>query len=282
MTQRIIIGIDGSEPSRAALVWGMNRAHREGASVHLVHVVDDSFLSESPVFVGEARTAAERIAAEEKSVAEALGLDVPITTEVVIGNPAREIERLSTEASLIVLGTHKGAKVPAALFGTRGIKIAAVSHSPVAIIPLNDEAKRSGVVVGVDTSEASERAVQYAAAEADRTGQPLIAVYAWTPPVTPGLEYLWSEQLLTSQNETAEEAMAIALAGLSERYPDLVITKKIVQSPPIAALVAEGKNAQLLVVGNRGRSGLTRLLLGSVSHGVLNNISCPTLVARTE
>ncbi|MFC4223652.1 universal stress protein [Lysinibacter cavernae] len=282
MTQRIVIGIDGSEPSRAAIAWGVERAYRYNAPVLLAHVVDDSFLSESPVFISEARAAAEQIVASEREYAESLNPNVPITTEIVVGNPAHEFQRLSEGSALVVLGTHKGSKVPGMFFGTKGIKIAAVSKSPVAIIPLEKGVERSGVVVGIDTSEASEKALAYAAAEADRTNQPLIAIYAWTPPVTPGLEYLWSDQLLTTQRESAESAIAIALGGLPEQYPDLKIIREVVQAPPVAALLTAAETAQLLVVGNRGRAGIARLLLGSVSHGVLQNVQCPTVVARTE
>ncbi len=282
MTQHIVIGIDGSEPSRSAIDWGMRRARATHSDVLLLHVVDDTFLSDSPVFIGEAREAGERLIAEDKAYAEGVEPDVKVLTEIIIGHPAHEFERASSTASLIVLGTHKGSKAPARFFGTKGIKAAAVAHSPVAIIPVEDNSARSGVVVGVDTSEASEKAVEFAASEADRTGQKLTAVYAWTPPVTPGLEYLWSEQLLSSQKESAEEAMSIALAGICEKYPDLVLEKKVIQSPPVSALVTEAEHAQLLVVGNRGRSGLTRLLLGSVSHGVLSNITAPTVIARTK
>ncbi|WGD38561.1 universal stress protein [Lysinibacter sp. HNR] len=282
MTEHIVIGIDGSEPSRSAISWGMQRARATRSDVLLFHIVDDTFLSDSPVFIGEAREAAEKLMADEKAYAEGVEPEVKILTEITVGSPAREFQRVSANASLVVLGTHKGSKIPGMFFGTKGIKVAAVSQAPVAIIPVQQDSGRSGVVVGVDTSEASEKAVQFAAAEADRTGQKLVAVYAWTPPVTPGLEYLWSEQLLSNQREIAEEAMSIALAGICEEYPDLVLEKKIVQAPPVSVLVTESKEARLLVVGNRGRSGITRLLLGSVSHGVLSNLQCPTIVARTE
>lgn len=59
-----------------------------------------------------------------------------------------------------------------------------------------------------------------------------------------------------------------------------MIQREIVQAPPVAALVQTAEGADLVVVGSRGRGGLTRLLLGSVSHGVLQALPCPVIVTR--
>lgn len=136
------------------------------------------------------------------------------------------------------------------------------------------------MVVGVDGSDASRKAIAFAAAQASIREVPLVAVYAWMPPLTPGLEYLWSEELVESQRSVAEEAIAIGIAGLAERYPDLDVRREIVQSAPVAALVQAAEEAEMLVVGSRGRGGISRLLLGSVSHGVLQALPCPTVVTR--
>ena len=162
------------------------------------------------------------------------------------------------------------------------MKIAAIAHCPVAVIPLEVEGTpQPGVVVGVDGSDASKKAIAFAAEEASRRGVPLTAVYAWMPPLTPGLEYLWSEELVETQRSAAEEAIAIGTAGLSERYPDLTIERKIVQSPPVAALLLTAEDADTIVVGSRGRGGIQRLLLGSVSHGVLQSLPRTTIVTRS-
>lgn len=183
---------------------------------------------------------------------------------------------------MIVIGSHKGSAVGATLLGTRGIKIAAVSHAPVAVIPTTVDENRNGVVVGVDRNDASTPALEFAAAEASRIGEPLIVVYAWEPPSTPGMESLWSEEIERSMRDEAERAISIAAAGLLEQYPDLVLDKRIVRGAPVSALTSQAKDASLLVVGNRGRKGLARLLLGSVSHGVLNHMPSPVVVARHD
>lgn len=280
MAEKIIIGVDGSEQSRSALGWGLQRATERGASVELLHVADDSFLSESVAFLSEAQRASEQMLEAEVAYAKSLGFEGEVVGTAVVGHPIAEVEEASKHADLLVLGAHEGSKWAGSFFGTRAVKIAAVAHCPVAVIPIQAEDPTKGVVVGIDGSEASKDAIAYAAEEASRRRTDLTAVYAWMPPLTPGLEYLWSEELVESQRSAAEEAIAIGVAGLSSRYPDLEVHREIVQAAPVAALVQAGEGAELLVVGSRGRGAISRLLLGSVSHGVLQALPCPIIVTR--
>ena len=281
MAEKYIIGVDGSQHSRAALDWGLARAAQSGASVELLHVADDSFLSESVAFLSEAQEASEKMLAAEREYAVAGGFTGEISGTAVVGHPIGEMEEASKRADLVILGAHSGSRFAGSLFGTRAVKIAAVAHCPVAVVPAEKaESSKPAVVVGIDGSEASQRAIAFAAEEASFRGVPLIAVYAWMPPLTPGLEYLWSEELVESQRTAAEEAIAIGTAGLAERYPDLVVERQIVQSPPVAALLQAAEGADTIVLGSRGRGGIQRLLLGSVSHGVLQALPCTTIVTR--
>jgi nucleotide-binding universal stress UspA family protein len=281
MAEKYIIGVDGSEQSRVALDWGLARAAESGASVELLHVADDSFLSESVAFLSEAQQASEQMLAAEREYALSTGFTGSITGTAVVGHPIAEVEEASKRADLVILGAHAGSKLAGSFFGTRAVKIAAVAHCPVAVVPFETEGDPApGIVVGVDGSDASQKAVAYAAERASMRGVPLIAVYAWMPPLTPGLEYLWSEELVESQRSAAEEAIAIGTAGLASRYPDLEIERRIVQAPPVAALLQAAENADMIVVGSRGRGGISRLLLGSVSHGVLQALPRTTVVTR--
>lgn len=280
MSEKYLIGVDGSEQSRVALAWGLARATERGASVELIHVADDSFLSESVAFLSEAQAASEQMLQAETEHARALGFAGAISGTAVVGHPIAEVEEASKRADLVILGAHQGGRFSGSFFGTRAVKVAATSHCPVAVIPKTEARPNAPVVVGVDGSDASRKAIAFAAAQASIREVPLVAVYAWMPPLTPGLEYLWSEELVESQRGVAEEAIAIGIAGLAERYPDLDVRREIVQSAPVAALVQAAENAEMLVVGSRGRGGISRLLLGSVSHGVLQALPCPTVVTR--
>lgn len=281
MAEKYIIGVDGSQHSRAAIDWGLKRAAQSGARVELLYVADDSFLSESVAFLSEAQQASEQMLELEIEYARAAGYTGTISGTALVGHPIAEIEEASRNVDLVILGAHSGSKFAGSFFGTRAVKIAAVAHCPVAVVPLEVQGTpQPSVVVGIDGSEAAQKAIAFAAEEASFRGVPLVAVYAWMPPLTPGLEYLWSEELVESQRAAAEEAIAIGTAGLAGRYPDLEIQRKIVQAPPVSALLQAAEQADTIVVGSRGRGGLSRLLLGSVSHGVLQALPRTTIVTR--
>lgn len=282
MSQHVVIGIDGSRASSTALHWGLDYATHHKARVTLLQVADDSFLSDRAVFRSESQAVSDQLLKHDIEEAREYGFTGEIDGVAIVGHPVQEFERVSREADLVVLGDHTGTKLAGAFFGSRSVKIAAVSACPVAIIPLEYSVPTKGVVVGVDGSDAAQQAIAYAAEEASRLGTELTAVYAWMPPLTPGLEQLWSEELVAAQQSAAEEALAIGTAGLAGRYPDLTIRREIVQAPPIGALIGEAQHATLLVVGSRGRGSFSRLLLGSVSQGVVNDLPCPVVVTKTS
>lgn len=280
MTTKIVVGIDGSAPSRTSLTWAMERARRLNASVTLVYVSDISPFSQEPPFLDEAIAAATDLLAKEREYALTIAPDVEVSTNAVPGVPIRELASLSKDADLLVIGTHKGTHMQDVIVGTKGIKLAAVSPVPVAVIPADDGVPRRGVVVGVDDEKSSGAALDFAAAEARALGEPLVVVYAWTLPMTPSIEYVWTPEVVHQIGSSAEALVVEKVDAISARYPGLEVVGFAAQGSPVQAIVHQAKTASLVVVGNRGRRGLSRLLLGSVSHGVLNNIPAPTIVVR--
>lgn len=135
------------------------------------------------------------------------------------------------------------------------------------------------IVVGVDGSEPSLRAVDWAADEAELRRVPLRVVYA----------SLWERYEGTSLAEDlgkpSEQVMAddivdSAARRARSRHPDLDVSVDVLPEEPEYALVNEGRRAAALVLGTRGRSGLTEMLLGSVSLTVAAHADCPVIVLR--
>jgi nucleotide-binding universal stress UspA family protein len=147
------------------------------------------------------------------------------------------------------------------------------------------------LVVGVDGSEPSLRAVDWAADEAALRGVPLRLVYAslWELPHsrlrssggTPIEGAALAEGLdRPSEQVLADNIVEAAAKRAHRREVDLKISTEVLPEEPVPALLGEGRNASALVMGARGRSGIAELLLGSVSLGVAARADCPVIVLR--
>ncbi|MFJ1608615.1 universal stress protein [Streptomyces sp. NPDC088253] len=135
------------------------------------------------------------------------------------------------------------------------------------------------LVVGVDGSEPSLRAVDWAADEAALRGVPLRLVYAslWEryegAALTTGLGRS-SEQVL------ADNIVEAAAKRAHRREADVKISTEVLPEEPVAGLLREGHTAFALVLGSRGRGGIAEMLLGSVSLAVAARATCPVIVLR--
>ncbi|MFF7356413.1 universal stress protein [Streptomyces filipinensis] len=135
------------------------------------------------------------------------------------------------------------------------------------------------IVVGVDGSEPSLRAVEWAADEAALRGASLRLVYA----------SLWERyegaSMADDLGKPSEEVMAQDIAETAEwrarrRQPGVKITTDILPEEPEYSLIRESRSALAMVLGCRGRSGVTEALLGSVSVTVAGHAHCPVIVLR--
>ncbi|MEV5953118.1 universal stress protein [Streptomyces sp. NPDC051987] len=135
------------------------------------------------------------------------------------------------------------------------------------------------VVAGVDGSESSLRAVDWAADEADLRGVPLRLVYASLWERYEG-ESLTDALTEPSGRPTAEDVVAVAARRAHSRRPDLKVTTDVLPEEPEYALVRESREATAVVLGCRGRSGLVEMLLGSVGLAVAAHAHCPVIVVR--
>lgn len=135
------------------------------------------------------------------------------------------------------------------------------------------------VVVGVDGSEPSLRAADWAADEAALRGVPLHVVYACRWDRYEGAA-LAQELGKPSAEVLPQDVVAGAARRAHARQPELKVTTDVAFEEPEYTLVHESRNASVLVVGTRGRSGVAEALLGSVSLTVAAHAHCPVIVLR--
>lgn len=131
------------------------------------------------------------------------------------------------------------------------------------------------IVVGVDASKASSEALEWAADVAAHRDATLTAVFAWTLPLTFTIDPI-DEDALHAQ---AQKYLAEAVATVE--IPHKVKVEQLVaHGDPAAALLAAARDADLLVVGSRGRGGFAGLLLGSVGAQVASHAKCTVMIVR--
>ncbi|WP_069173971.1 universal stress protein [Streptomyces griseus] len=136
------------------------------------------------------------------------------------------------------------------------------------------------VVVGVDGSEASREALRWAVRHAELTGAAVEAVCAWDTPSEIG----WAGPA-TETGFDLERARLRYAEGIREVFGDnepARLRRMLVQGDPSEVLVRASEGADLLVVGNRGRGGFARAMLGSVSQRCAQHAKCPVVVVRAR
>jgi nucleotide-binding universal stress UspA family protein len=275
MNATILVGMTDTAAAHRAAEWAARRAADRRDRLVLMSVVGGALGVVGEGAVLEDALAVTRTQLERE--AERLGgAEVRVTR----GKPVEEILAASATADLLVIGSdYQGARSGISR-GPHGVRIAAGASCPVVVVPQFDVTGRTGVVVGVDGSELSEAAIRFAAAEADRQGEPLIAVSAWMPITTPMGVITYPDGYRENAHRLTEEAMGLSLAGLAQDYPDLEVRRIVEAGDPATILNRVAADARLAVVGSRGRGAVARFLLGSTSHEVLLTLATATAVVR--
>lgn len=278
MSGFIVIGVSGSEHAHPALHWGVEFAVARHLRIELAHVVDTTWgVEAAPELVASAITTAERKIKEEADRVSSIHPTSAVHGVVLVGSPERELVDYAREADLLVVGSHALERFGDQIFSRRAARVAERAECSVAVIP-SDHSTGSGVVVGVDGSEVSMKALRFGGDEADRHNEPLTAVHAWTPP------WPWDSDpaVVWPEGPSPEDELVLSesVAGLAADYPDLAVTRSLPTARPADALYAASIGARLLAVGSHGRNAVERIWFGSVSAEVLLMMPCPVVVVR--
>lgn len=281
----ILVAVDGSAGSDAAVAWATHEAVLRNAPITLLHVV-------APVVVGwpvgqlyddipdwQNDRAQEVIAQARRAVEDGAGESgsLDVRAEVPYASVVPSLIEASKGAAIMVVGSRGLSAIGRALLGSVSASLIHHAHCPVAVIHPGHVADRTApVVLGIDGSPASEAATGLAFDEASRRGVQLVALHAWSDVgVFPLLGMDWRDN-----EKQGEELLAERLAGWQEQYPDVTVRRRVACDQPARWLLEEAERAQLLVVGSRGRGGFAGLLLGSVGSAVAQSAEIPVIVVR--
>jgi nucleotide-binding universal stress UspA family protein len=271
----VVVGYDDRDHSRQPLLWAAAEAVRLDVPLLVVHAANYPGMRPGPGLLEPepgALDADHEVTA--RGVAEALeafpALRAAGTTEVT--SPADALTAASVDAELLVIGTRGYGRVVGALLGSVAFAVPARAACPVIVVmgeaddrPVPPEHR---IVVGTDGSPGAAAAVSFAAERAAAVGA--------------GLEVVTCTGEDTSDREAAEATVRSAAAWLRDATPDVAVTVRVEAGPADRVLVDASADADLVVVGTRGRSTFTGLLLGSVSRAVISGAACPVGVVGTH
>jgi nucleotide-binding universal stress UspA family protein len=139
------------------------------------------------------------------------------------------------------------------------------------------------IVVGVDGSPGADAALRWAWDEAQRRHAQLNVVHAWTIPYVGELG--WTSAAVVSQDALKQAAKATLADSLERVVPPgshVIVHEVIAEGSAAAVLREQANDADLLVVGSRGRGGFAGLVLGSVSQQCAHHSPCPVVIVPPE
>jgi nucleotide-binding universal stress UspA family protein len=285
----VVVGVDHSEAARNAVHYAAELASRRHLRLHVLHAFESAEMNVratigwTPDLEATLRGSAERLMEATLHEVATRYPDLDVTSRVDPGPTVAALLEESERAETLVLGSRGAGGFVGLAVGSTTLQVASHAHCPVVAVraAVPGEAPRHGVVVGVDGSELSETAVEYALQAASEVGETLVAVHAWNQPAQLGpgvmLPVVYDPALVEQEERLV---LAESMAGWAEKYPDVSIEAKVVRGHAVHSLVQEARRARLLVVGSRGRGSVRSLVLGSVSHGVLHHATGPVAVVH--
>lgn len=242
--------------------------------LHSVEPLSEAFVDDG--VAGIIRTHRRQATSE---IAEWCGgrTSVPVTSTVVKGSPSYEVARASKRVDLVVVGSST---LDNAEVGPTAFRVAETARTDVLVVRRQPRVPYRRVVVGVDMSEGSARAVDAALRWAP---QAEITVAHVLPSRFDALMLdagMFPEEVDEARRRRFDEA-GLKLEEFAERWPGRVRTV-FADGPADAVLeeIARRRNADLVVVGSRGAGATKIVLLGTVAAAVLRSMPSDVLIAR--
>ena len=286
----VVVGVDGSASSDAAVRWAAGEAVLRKRQLTLVNAIATPALpwpaAPVPAQLRQREELASRTILDDAvRIAQDTIQDsgrAEIESQLLHSAPVPTLVDMSKDADMVVVGARGLGAVRSVLLGSVSTGLIHHASCPVAVIhhesSLQPRAAHDSVLLGTDGSPASELATAIAFEEASLRGTRLVALHVWRDADMTHIPSMEEGSLKSA----AEETLAERLAGWRERYPDVSVTRIVEYDKPATRLIEHSKFAGLVVVGSHGRGGFAGMLLGSVSTAVAHAARAPVIVARGQ
>jgi nucleotide-binding universal stress UspA family protein len=279
----VVVGVDSSVGSDAALEWAVRFARLRRRPLRIVNGAGEPILNFPYLTPEESRRmlrqVAEAVIQHALEIVEGLAPGVDVEVDAPFADPRQALVESSDGASLLVLGTRGRGPVRSLLLGSVSTAVAEHASCPVAVVRPDDRerSRQAHVVVGTDGGPASVAALEFAFELASVEGRPLDVVYSWT-----AHEAFMDPASYAQRAELSSEHERIlgeVLGGSAEKYPDVVVTRHLPDGGAVQTLVEMSVDAAAVVIGSRGLTGV-RALADSVSRVVVERAHSTVVVVR--
>jgi len=275
MADGILAGYDGSLGSEQALSWAVREARSRGTVLTVCHACAPGFPvpPDEDALLDLLRRSGERVIASGLERAQRLMAPEDVQPLLVEGPAAAALCERSHGADMVVVGSRGHGGVAGLPLGSVSSQVAAHAYGRVVVVRGHWRPAAGyvpgPVVAGADGSADSRAAVDFAFEEAAMRHAPLLAVCALAD--APGS--------LGGARERQEE-FEQAISRWEKDYPEVAVLRRITDGGARDALLTAARDAQMLVVGARGRGGIRAMRLGSVSRAALDHAPCPVAVVH--
>lgn len=266
--EKLMVATDGSDYSESAIREAINLAKVCSSSLIAVSVVKTNieFDSVLPQFVEKKEEEAIKHLESVKAQAKKEGVDC--TTVVTLSEePYQDIvdHASKNNVDMIIMGTHGKTGMKRLMMGSVTAKV--IGHAPcnILVLPLNAKVECKNVLIATDGSKYSEAAASEALGIAKRCGSSLIVI-----------------SVASSEAEIASAKDNVNKVSEAAEKEGVKTTSVVTKGKPYEAIIetAKQKKADFIVVGSHGRTGLARLLMGSVTERVIGHAEAAVLVVK--
>jgi nucleotide-binding universal stress UspA family protein len=278
---KIVVGVDGSPSSLAALRWAAREAQRRGVDLEVTLAynrrVPGAPRTSRPQLLKDVVDLTSSLVESAVNQARLAAPHTHVRGAVLVGAAAPVLIEAAKTADLLVVGSRGGGGFASLLAGSVSARV--TSHASCPVVVVRRDGNGTGpVVVGVDGSDSADVATGFAFAEASRRGCPLTAVRAFSLPAPPDPP----EPPPLDSDPAGLPELVDQLADWRDKYPDVPTDYVLRPGGAGSVLAAASRQAQLVVVGTRGHGAASSLLLGSVGPQLLHHAECPVMIARAR
>ncbi|WP_086851361.1 universal stress protein [Amycolatopsis kentuckyensis] len=264
-TRPVVAGVDASAAAFAAIRWAAREAAYRDTTLRLLHAC--VFEAAPPRGHDEPDLLLEhvhRALRRGTEIAREAAPGIQVEARIRLGLATDLLPAESAGAGLLVLGSHGLGGLRGALIGSVALRVAAAAACPVVVV--RGYSRPGGpVVVGLDATESSEHALQFALDEAAAHRAPVLVVHAYPD----------------GTDATEQRGLAARVATWARKYPALEITARAVRDRvPSRALLQAAADARMVVVGTRGRGPVAGGVLRATGNALLAHAVCPVAVVH--